>query len=241
MNTHQSLLLFFFAGSALLGWQNAAADRQLKAYTAEYNLTRNGMHIGKVKISLELSTNGDYTYRSHTVPVGLVALFRKDEITEVSQGSIRNNLITPLTYHYIHKRSKKTRKVDLNFDWKAHQVTNQTPDSNWSMAIPDGVQDKFSQQLALSQQLPGNGGSIKFEVADGGRLKVYQFTPQGEEWLKTAVGEYTTIKLTREKDSRPSNATFWMAHELNYLPIKIVKQEKDSQFVMELRSIAWLP
>ena len=81
MNTRQCLLLFLSTGSALLGWQNAAADRQLKAYTAEYNLTRNGMHIGKVEISLELSTSGGYTYRSHTVPVGLVALFRKDEIT----------------------------------------------------------------------------------------------------------------------------------------------------------------
>ena len=109
------------------------------------------------------------------------------------------------------------------------------------MAIPDGVQDKFSQQLALTQQLPGNGDSIKFEVADGGRLKIYQFTPQGEERLKTEVGEYTTIKLTREKDVRPSNATLWMAAELNYLPIKIVKQEKDNQFVMELRTITWLP
>lgn len=241
MNIRQCLLLFFSTGSALLGWQNAAAERQLKAYAAEYNLTRNGMHIGKVEISLELSTSGGYTYRSHTVPVGLVAVFRKDEITEVSQGSIQNNLITPLTYHYLHKKSKKTRKVDLNFDWKALRVTNQTPDSNWSMAITDGVQDKFSQQLALTQRLPGNGDSIKFEVADGGRLKIYQFTPQGEERLKTEVGEYTAIKLTREKDSRPSNATFWMAPELNYLPIKIVKQEKDNQFVMELRSITWLP
>ncbi|MES9858425.1 MAG: DUF3108 domain-containing protein [Sedimenticola sp.] len=240
MNTQRGISLALLISWMLLSHGVATAESQpLKPYTAEYSLLMGRIVVGKIDVSLDITAEGAYTYRAHTITVGIAALFRKDEITEISQGTINGNRITPLTYFYHRVKRKKVRKVSLDFDWKNHKVSNRTENSDWSMDIPSGAQDKFSQQLALMSHLTKNDQSIQFKVADGGRLKTYLFERHDRVQLQVEAGSYDAVKLTHAKDDRPSRATFWMAPDLHYLPIKIVKQEKDGEFTVELRSVSW--
>jgi len=45
--------------------------------------------------------------------------------------------------------------------------------------------------------------------------------------------------MIRSKDNRPSRASLWLAPELNYLPVKVERTEKDGQFIMELSWVNW--
>ncbi|MCW8890512.1 MAG: DUF3108 domain-containing protein [Sedimenticola sp.] len=215
------------------------AEQSLKAYKAHYRVSKGTFAIGSANITLTLSDDGRYQYRAYTTPVGLAAVFRKDEITELSDGHIENNRIIPDHYLYNHKKPKKQRKVSLDFDWENQRVANKTADSHWSMEIPVGTQDKFSQQLSLMLSLCRGESSATFQVADGGLLKTYQYTQVEEESIRTEAGEYQTLKLARNKDNKPSKATLWFAPNLNYLPVKIAKHEKDGDYVMELISVKW--
>lgn len=171
--------------------------------------------------------------------MGLAAVFRKDEITERSEGKFENARVVPETYHYSHKKPKRTRNVNLDFDWQASRVTNQTADSHWTMAIPPGTQDKFSQQLALILALSRGEKQTEFKVADGGLLKTYRYTEVARETIKVNADQYQTIRLDRNKGDRPSRASLWFAPSLNYLPIKITKDEEDGNYMMELISVSW--
>lgn len=217
----------------------AASQELLKPYKAEYRVSRGTFVIGTAEISLTLSAQGAYNYRGFTTPVGLAAIFRKDEITEESTGQMVNDRVVPERYRYHHKRPKKLRQINLEFDWQNKKVTNQIADSNWSMTIPTGTQDKFSQQLSLMRSLSRGEKMAEFEVADGGLLKTYRYTEVAREAIRTESGEFDTIKMARHKEGKPSNTAIWFAPSLNYLPIRIAKQEKDGSYVMELVSISW--
>jgi len=216
------------------------APLALESYTAEYRVSRGNFIIGRATITLKIDNNNRYHYHGHTKPVGLVAVFRKDEITEVSRGLISNTKVKPGSYHYKHKKAKKVRQVDLVFDWSRQTVTNRTAGSHWKMSIPNDAQDKFSQQLALMTNLNQGKGNSTFQVADGGRLKIYHFRADKKALIKTDAGEFNAIKVIRQKGNRPSRAVFWMAPELNHVAIRIVKHEGDGKFIMELQKITWL-
>ncbi len=224
---------------AVLPTQTAAGTSKLESYTAKYRVTRGSFVIGQATIILKISGKNQYDYKGYTKPVGLVAVFRKDEITEASRGTINELTVKPETYRYKHKKSKKTRQVDLVFDWANKRVANRAAGSDWSMSIPTSTQDKFSQQLALMMRLNQGKHESSFQVADGGRLKTYHFKVDGQAHLKTEAGEYKALKVIRKKGKRPSRAIFWMAPELNHIPIRVVKRESDGEFMMELQTITW--
>ncbi|WP_275096728.1 DUF3108 domain-containing protein [Sedimenticola hydrogenitrophicus] len=221
------------------GTAGAETGQPLRPFRAEYRLSMGNLVIGRANITLRLSGEGRYTYRAYTTPVGLVAVFRDDEITEQSQGRVVNDRIIPSRYLYTHKRPKRTRQVNLDFDWQAGKVANQSADSHWSMEIPEGTQDKFSQQLALMLALNRGDKAAEYQVADGGLLKRYRYTEVSREPVATESGEYQAIKLARNKGDRPSRATFWFAPNLNFLPVRVTKHEKDGDYVMELVSVTW--
>lgn len=231
--------LFWVVCCLLLSWGlPQAAEPPLKPYSAQYRLSMGQFVIGNVEISLELA-NGRYHYRAFTAPVGLAAVFRKDQITEQSEGHLDNSRIIPSRYYYQHKKPKKSRQVKLEFDWNSNLVTNRTAESHWTMQVPQGTQDKFSQQLALMLALCRGEKQTEFQVADGGLLKTYHYTEVDRERVKTAAGEHDTIKLARNKGKRPSRASLWFAPTLNCLPVKIAKHEDDGDYVMELISVTW--
>lgn len=234
-----TLLTLIFLSMAL-GQRVAIADAAtLRPYSAEYSLQMGKIVVGKILITLEITDKGEYTYHAHTRSAGLAALFRNDEITEISRGVIEDSEIIPSNYFYHQVKKKRVREVSLDFDWHNLQVSNHAAGSLWTMDIPSGTQDKFSQQLALMSHLAGSGNSTQFQVADGGLLKTYRFEPQGKSRLRVKAGQYNAIKLTHSKDDRPAQSTFWLAPELHYLPIKIIKQEKDGEFTVELRQVTW--
>lgn len=214
-------------------------DIQLRPFSAEYSLSLGYLVIGRVTVALRLSPRGHYEYQAHTLPVGLTAVIRSDEITELSRGDILNGKVIPRSYHYRHLKSDNSRQVDLRFRWESMQVINRTPESEWVMKIEPGTQDKFSQQLMLMLALQAGQREISFPVADGGRLKRYRFRLQPVESVATKTGNFRSLHLIRSKQGRNSQADFWLAADLDYLPVKVQRREKEGTFTMELLSIRW--
>ena len=217
----------------------ARQELRLKPFTAEYDLSRGMLVFAKVQVSLTLLPPDRYKYKARTEPTGLYNLIRNDEITEISKGIIQGGRITPLIYHYRHKKTDSDHQVDLEFNWRALQVINRTPESRWIMKIDSGTQDKFGHQLALMLALADAKRDISLKVADGGKTKNYRFEYQGKELIHTPAGSYQALKMVRTKDDRPSQASLWLAPEINYLPVRVERKEKDGPFVMKLNSFRW--
>ena len=62
----------------------------------------------------------------------------------------------------------------------------------------------------------------------GGKIKEYRFEKIKEEVIETAIGSFNTTKLARYKKNK-QETFLWCAHELNFLPIKVITKEKDGR------------
>ena len=241
MNRRRAVCLLLLWSLASLVWGTPSNQGQtgLRPFSAEYQLRRGSVVFGKVLVSLSISADGDYSYRARTLTAGLAAVLRSDEISEISEGRIERGSVIPQRYQYHHQRAETPRQLKLVFDWQAGRVTNHSASDRWSMPIPAETQDKFSQQLALMLQVGQGARQVEFPVADGGRLKAYRFDSQGEETLETPAGRFATLRLARSKDAKPSQASLWLAPELNYLPLQIERHGDSGSVLLELLSVNW--
>ncbi len=229
-----SLFLIWICLFCLATTSSAESSVKLQSFTAEYQLKRGHMIIGKVTTSLKLETDGRYTYTSITKPVGIVAAFSKDVITETSQGKIAGKQVIPSSYYFNHKRKKRPRLRKLQFDWSTNRVSSLTSSPKWSIQIPKGTQDKASQLLNIMLAINPIIRKIQINIVDKQQLKNYQITAVSNEQVQAGGTDYKTIKTQESKTGQPPKTTFWLAPKLNNLPVKIEKKEKKKTFTMTL-------
>lgn len=227
------LTSLFVAAFALLA--NAASAPLLPEFRAHYSGYKAGIRIAESVVRLQRE-GAKFIYSSVTEPVGMLALIREDEVSERSVWQPHQGGIRPLQYHYTHKRSEKDRDVELVFDWKQGEVANTVQGHTWTMEIPDGTLDKFSVQLAVMLDLQRSNQPLRYQVADGGKLKHYRFRRLGTETVRTKAGEFETVKLQRLRRQDNDRETYlWCAPALHYLVVRMEHIEEDgSQFHLEL-------
>lgn len=206
-------------------------------FQARYALSLNRFSIGETEISLEAQAKNEYLYRSHTQPTGLAKVFRSDQVKESSQFKLHKGHIRPLVYRFDHTGSRKGRHALLNFDWQAMQVANTVEGHTWEMDIPVGALDKLVVQIAVMMDLSAGKDTLTYAIADGGKLKEYQFAVIGEETIQVPAGEFRTIKLERLRKDNDRTTYFWCAESLGYLPVRIkqIEHEDGVTYLSELK------
>lgn len=220
----------FYLIGCLLFFNTANATEVFPVpFEADYSLHSMGNKIAKMKRRFTHLNNGEYLYHSETNTTGLLSLFRKDHILERSTWHIDDNRIRPLLYNYEHTGGKKDRSVTIQFDWESNQIINSINGSSWQMPLQPDIMDKLLYQLAIMHDLVQGKKAIKYVIADGGKIKLYNFNLLGEELIETPLGELETLKLERHKPNSRRKTTLWCARELGYLPVKVVNIEKDGR------------
>ena len=208
----------------------AASPGQLpQPFSASYSLHSMGTRIATMKRSFTLIENGIYLYYSETNTDGLLALLRKDQIIEKSTWQFTGGQLQPLLYSYLHTGGKKNRNVEINFDWSARKITNSINGSSWQMPIQAYIMDKLLYQLAIMYDLDKGKDKISYAIADGGKIKTYDFELVGKEVVNTPIGDFEALKLVRHKSNTNQKTAIWCARELGYLPVKVENVEDNGR------------
>ncbi len=205
-------------------------------FTAVYAVKTSGMTIGETK--RVLSHDGKYyQFESITRPKGIARLLTSGQVVERSLWSFFHGQPRPEHYTFLNSGSKKNRNVQLDFDWDKNRVINTINGEPWSMPLEHGTQDKLLYQLRIMQDLPTSKTTLRYPVADGGKLKYYDIEIIGKERIRTKLGIFDTIRLHRTKGSRKT--TLWCAEQLGYLPVRIEQQKNDdSPVIATLTSVS---
>jgi Protein of unknown function (DUF3108) len=209
-------------------------------FTAVYDLETSGITIGETKRTLSRVSNqsgSQYQFESITRPTGIARLLTDGQVVERSLWNYFQNKPRPEHYTFFNSGSKKNRNVRLDFDWSKHLVINNINGEPWSMPLEHGTSDKLLYQLRIMQDLPSTEASLRYPVADGGKLKHYELKIVGKERIRTKLGIFDTIRLQHTKGSRKT--TLWCAEQLGYLPVRIQQQKNDdSPVVATLASVS---
>ncbi len=230
------LTLFLVSFLALVFSAPLYAEHPFTPFTAVYKVSRNNTDIG-VRTHRLTQHSDHYIYQADMHATGFASLFKSGEVIEVSQWQLRSDQIVPIRYEYRDSDNEK-RHAELNFNWQTNSVTNRVGKKPWKMSIPDGTQDKFSYMLALMQDLQHGKKKAEYKIADGGRLKTYQFKVLNNETINTPIGELNTIKLQRVRTGKKNRITYlWVSPEKHYLPVKIERHKDDNVFTMMITEL----
>jgi len=218
---------------ALLSPLSAQADvTPYKAtYASEFDI---GIAMsGELTRSLRKTSDGQWLFS--TLAEAMVA-----SIKENTTVTFSGNQVTPQTYLYKRKVLGKTREATLTFDWENTRVTNNVEKKPWTMDIPQGTQDKLSYQLQMRLDLmAGKKGPLSYQIADGGRLKTYDFNIIGTEMISAPMGEFEAIKVEMDRGTGAKRETYiWFAPALDYIIVQLNQTEPDGKtYSLQLKSL----
>ena len=211
-------------------------------FAVTYHLYSKGARIASMERAIARSEDGSYVYRSDTRTVGLMALFRKDHVVERSLWTLVDDALRPLQYTYQRTGGKRDRNVSVKFDWDAQRIINTINGDSWRMPTEPNVMDKLLYQLAVMHDLKSGRTPLTYTVADGGKVKIYDFERMGEEMVNTPLGDMLTLKISRHKQQSDQKMTLWCAPNLNFLPVKVENVEPDgTTTVAIIQSLSGMP
>ena len=117
-------------------------------------------------------------------------------------------------------------------------MTNHINGETWQMEVPEPTFDRQNHLLALMRDLESGARPGSYRVADGGRLKTYQFSHLGHERVSTAFGHLDTVVMERTQPGATRRTTFWFAPSFDYLPVQIRHREDSGSIMVRIRDVS---
>ena len=226
MSIARSLLIAVFLALPLAK-PAAFPDR----FDASYSLHAGDLEVGTTSVSLSPSGDGRFEYTTVSRTTGVASLLGLREVRERSVWEASGPHIRSLRYDY-QRLGSKERQVEVVFDWSTGRVTNYVNGDIWHMDVPDPTFDRQNYVLALMRDLAAGARPSSYQIADGGKLKTYEFNHLGRERVSTALGSFETLVVERTQPDATRRTTFWCAPFFDYLPVQIEhREEKGSIFV----------
>lgn len=179
-------------------------------YIASYAVQSGGITVGTITRELDLDDQGyQLTVDTHS-SLPLIKLGG----TESSQGTWYEGNPAPKMYSYIYKHKNETKEKKLIFSDDHKFVQN----NGTTLPISENAQDKLSYQLALRKQLTPSKKDYHYPVADGHKVRSYDFSIVGSEIIHTPIGNFDTIIV--EHHSQKHHTILWFAPKLDNMIVK---------------------
>lgn len=221
---------FSVAESSTKSLTSSSEVSEVKTFEAIYKAKFRGIGVTAVR-KLELLPNGNHKF-SFEANSWLAKLSEHSEFNWTD-----NTVVQPQHYVYSRTGLGRDRKAVLDFDWDTKKVVNNVNDKPWSMSIPEGVFDKLSYQLQIQSDLINNKALAPYSIADGGKIKTYEFEILGEENISTPAGDFKTVKIKRlHSNEKKRHTYFWLAPDWNYLMVKVEQKDGSQSYSIDLNS-----
>jgi hypothetical protein len=191
----------------------------LRPYTAQYQTSYRGMRLN---LDRELKAEGDNRYTLTNAGKILVA-----GVQEVSVFAVEGRRVVPKSY--IHQGTGlNNRRREVHFTPGADTIRSLYKDQWYELPYTENTLDRMSQQEQLRLNLlndPTPREDISFRVADGKRIKDYQFVYVGEETIDTPLGPVQTLHFERTHEDPDRKSDTWIAPEWDFMMVKTVHVE----------------
>lgn len=219
------------------GITGAPSAAMIPDFEANYRIKRAGLTLGSTRLSFQLSAGGHYTYESASGVGGFLSWFRKEHVRESSRGNMHAGGIRPEEYRFRRTGDRGSRLATVRFDWQNGKAVNTVDGVPWQMDIRPGTLDKLVVQIAIMQQLQAGPADLAFSIADGGKPKRYRIFIHDRETVNVPAGEFDTVRIEQDADNTRHRTYLWAAPALDYLPVKIMREESNGAvYYSELES-----
>ena len=186
-----------------------------------------GSAEGKATITYDVIENMQYRLRWLTKGTGVMALLFP-ELLQTSDGEVTKSGLQPNNYLY-RFGSKADKMRSASFDWQSKTVNLQTAKGTKTEDLPEGTQDLLSFMYQFMHVPPLQ--HMQVPIVNGKKLRVYDYSFEGEEQVNSALGELKTIHILHSGSNEEEKTELWLAIDYQYVPVKIRKIDSDGSVV----------
>ncbi|HEU4708249.1 MAG TPA: DUF3108 domain-containing protein [Methylophilaceae bacterium] len=197
---------------------------------ADFNLRQKSGVVGSSHVSFKQYPDGTYTLVSTTEANGLLSLFLRGQLIQKSEGVVTAKGLQPARFSYVMtSNDDKTRRA--SFDWQSGKLALETHKGVSQVALVPGAQDllSFMYQFVFVPPLE----SMEIPITNGKKLDTYSYSFEGEEELRTDMGNIRTLHLVHD-GSNEEKTELWLALGYQYMPVKIRKTEDNGSVIEEV-------
>lgn len=221
----KKLLLTTLSASALLFTAHSAFA--MSPFQATYQFSYNGKNMGSATRNLARSGN-TWTYVFSAKAGGIASA------SETSRFTFNNGKIGSSSFSRTSKILVHNNSMSIQFNPSKKLINTKKDDKARSFAWQASVLDELNAELQLREDLKGSGLKSSYLIADAKEVEARRFTKQGSERITTNYGTFDTVKVIL-KPSKPNRSTiFWLAPELDYLPVKVTHQDGKTSYGLSL-------
>jgi len=224
----------------MMGLQGSvmAAEVPLRAFTANYDLTKSGMKLGSARLSLE-PVEELWRWRLTTRARGIYAIFiRKKPYAETTFSHSYNQI--RLQQIVIADEKNKDTYESASFDWKSGQMQVIRKGKHTNVALTTGVYDYQSiHLLAASMQLQ-DLEKTRISFYRKGRLVDSSLINLGEGSVEIGGKSIDARIFEQTISGSKSRVKYYYDLQNPLLPLLIESRKgDDSPSILKLREVEW--
>ena len=206
--------------------QQAIAAQPVKPFSATYEASYSGMPITATRELVAIDAS--------TVKITSEAKSWLGNIKETSTFEVKQDHLEPLAYEYARTGLGKNKTLKVEFDPACDIIKS---DNNGEKKVhheAKQVFDPLTYQLQLQADLADKKDTFSYQIADGKRIKQYDFDLIGNETIVTPIGPLKTTRVERVKANSDKKTIIWFADDWDYLIVKIDRIEDDKEYSINL-------
>ena len=213
----------------------AAHAANLQPMSATYSVMRDGKPIGDANYSLAANPDGTWTLHSQTRGSAGMARLLGLDVREESTFRWADGKPQGLHYDYKQDAAIKSKRREIDFDWRTAQARVRDNGKSFTYAIPQGTIDRSTVAVALGQAVAAGAHDAALPVAAKDHVEQQTFATRGEEKISVPAGSFNAVRVERTDVS--GKARSWYAPSVTALPLRVEQLQGDgSMIVMELKS-----
>lgn len=221
--------ILFSASCATLTALMSPSSFALVPFQADYQFSYNGKNVGSATRLLQQHNNQWIYAFSAVARAGGMA-----SATETSRFNYSQGKITSLAFKRTSKILIHNSSLEINFNGANKQIETKKDKKARSFAWRADVLDELNAELQVREDLKKNALKTNYYIADAKEIDARRFIRQGTEQVKTPAGTYNAIKVVMQHSKPERSTIFWLAPQLDYLPVKVTHKDEDASYGLSL-------
>ncbi|MBK6728205.1 MAG: DUF3108 domain-containing protein [Xanthomonadales bacterium] len=223
-------MIRILAALILLGTAVTRADdaEPIAPFHSDYQLIREGKHIGEASIELIMGKDG-FQFSTRSEGTEGLAGFAGVRIEENSTFRWQDGRPETLHYRYFQKAAWKKRSRSVDVDPEARRIDATDNDGSAALDYAPATVDRNLVVLALAADLKARREKLEYRVADKRAIETHRYQATGHETIETARGRFDCIRVERIREKPGRTTTTWIAPALGYTPVRILQKEPDGE------------
>ncbi|MCF9034545.1 DUF3108 domain-containing protein [Acinetobacter nectaris] len=205
----------------------------LTPFQATYQFAYNGHNISTATRTLQATENNHWTYK-FAAKAGILA-----SATEMSQFTFNNDKVISDKFSRATKYIGISDALNINFNHADKKVTTNKDGTVRSFPLENNPLDELNAEIQIREDLKNNRLKPVYYITDAKGIDARKFVNLGEETVKTQYGDFKTMKFKLEHNKPERNTLFWLAPQLDYLPVKVAHNDGANSYSISLINYKW--